>query len=1314
MRNKLLRYCALIAMLCTLFFWGCDCADKNFFWGCNCADKNKDGVKISTNELSLTIGDEYQFSVQTKNVTGEASWTSSNVSVAAVSDTGLLVALREGETTIQVSYGEFFDACSVTVSTGGIVPSLEFGSVTFKNEDGIDEMKVTYMDEINLEPYVSFNGKKFHDGNFIYTVADETIGEVSNTGVFHPKKMGETEVIVTAAWRGVESIRLTRTILVVVVPNIVMDFDGGNTTSLSLYATSEFAGRSYPTEKVLTVRALENNVAQNWSCASDSDVISVSKIDADKILVKQNSYGQANVVLSYTNENQEIVSSLLPVTVDRPSVKYDRSVAIASKNGDLAKSGEFNVQELFKGQPLLTVLYNGVEIPFDGTVLNYDFALEENETAKATFEIYGANFGYEIDVDIYQNVICTIDELQEMIPMEGDNVSGSWALGCDIDLSALGEEYLTLGSSKGYFRGVFDGRGKTISNCALGVTGYGFFGRIAGTVKNFALSNVQVLGSSRTIIGYEILNGGIVEDVYVQIGKISTTNRYGLLYTATGAGGIMRQVIVESCEAKGFETKGGIIYGYAASNFALTTLEDIYVVSKEMRLAVNGDTSPYTLVVSASDYVENGTIVLYGTEYDVVNGQVEINGKSYILSQFNGVRRYDDYKGLLGNDFSSFGGYWSTESGVPTFGNIPLKEGVVIKANQATVCVPEQAKIYAFVGLVDGELVWSVSDEEIASIDENGVLTAKKVGKVTVTCSAGSYSDSCEIEFIFNGDLVIDIDEIYGDTLDLEQGEKFKIKPSLYDGELQASNVEYSVLLQDEQICSLKETATGYRLTASETGYGVTELTVRYEYYGAIIEKTVKVGIVPEFVLNLDGKETKELQIYTLSEFEGETYQNQIPLDFTVNGNSDVIIKNVWSENEEVAKIEDEVLIGVKAGSSRSAETRLVVEIDYQGFTLYRIINVIVNRPIANYETTIERFSVANGYVVDTLGEIKSLGDLITKDGEKLLDTLVFAEQETANVYIENSCVKGVKIEEELLDYERVSLSVYDETKGYKLTVMCATQIITTAQELQALVPNENVNGVLQKGTRTGFYVLGKDVDVATLTGGMLRGALQGSVFSGVFDGDGHTIENLYFGTTSGNYGVFGTIKGTVRNLAITNVSLRTGQTALGYKLVDGKADNLYIQITQLNSSERCGVLYTTDKRGQMKNVVIESVGTDSMEHNRGGIIFGYETTDFTLTYLENVHVISKDNRLAQNTVKSSAPWHIAVANNDYVENGTLTFYGVSYTVVDGFLEIAGKSNRLLRFSGVTRYDTLDDFGTTKVGSWQYNSTTAAFEYVTK
>ena len=47
-------------------------------------------------------------------------------------------------------------------------------------------------------------------------------------------------------------------------------------------------------------------------------------------------------------------------------------------------------------------------------------------------------------------------------------------------------------------------------------------------------------------------------------------------------------------------------------------------------------------------------------------------------------------------------------------------------------------------------LSWESSDDNVASIDENGLVTWKKIGKATITCTgkdgSGSYSDSCEIK----------------------------------------------------------------------------------------------------------------------------------------------------------------------------------------------------------------------------------------------------------------------------------------------------------------------------------------------------------------------------------------------------------------------------------------------------------------------------------------------------------------------------------------------------------------------------------------
>lgn len=46
---------------------------------------------------------------------------------------------------------------------------------------------------------------------------------------------------------------------------------------------------------------------------------------------------------------------------------------------------------------------------------------------------------------------------------------------------------------------------------------------------------------------------------------------------------------------------------------------------------------------------------------------------------------------------------------------------------------------------VDKTVTWASSDEGVATVDENGLVTAVGAGTVTITASAGSYSDSCTV-----------------------------------------------------------------------------------------------------------------------------------------------------------------------------------------------------------------------------------------------------------------------------------------------------------------------------------------------------------------------------------------------------------------------------------------------------------------------------------------------------------------------------------------------------------------------------------------
>ena len=80
-----------------------------------------------------------------------------------------------------------------------------------------------------------------------------------------------------------------------------------------------------------------------------------------------------------------------------------------------------------------------------------------------------------------------------------------------------------------------------------------------------------------------------------------------------------------------------------------------------------------------------------------------------------------------------------------------LPTGVALDNTVLTVEKGHTATLSATVSPVDATdktVVWRTSDEDIATVDENGVVTAVNVGSATITATAGEFTASCEVVVI--------------------------------------------------------------------------------------------------------------------------------------------------------------------------------------------------------------------------------------------------------------------------------------------------------------------------------------------------------------------------------------------------------------------------------------------------------------------------------------------------------------------------------------------------------------------------------------
>ena len=70
----------------------------------------------------------------------------------------------------------------------------------------------------------------------------------------------------------------------------------------------------------------------------------------------------------------------------------------------------------------------------------------------------------------------------------------------------------------------------------------------------------------------------------------------------------------------------------------------------------------------------------------------------------------------------------------------------IVYSGDGSLCVGETAQLSATVdGVVSSDVVWSSSDEEIATVSEAGLVTALKEGEVTIEARQGEFMDVLEL-----------------------------------------------------------------------------------------------------------------------------------------------------------------------------------------------------------------------------------------------------------------------------------------------------------------------------------------------------------------------------------------------------------------------------------------------------------------------------------------------------------------------------------------------------------------------------------------
>ena len=345
----------------------------------------------------------------------------------------------------------------------------------------------------------------------------------------------------------------------------------------------------------------------------------------------------------------------------------------------------------------------------------------------------------------------------------GQNLSGKYVLTADIDFG--GRQVDTIGNPVGgsgtytAFNGTIDGNGYAIMNAHFvsggksdaGVPNNSNSGMVAelgaaGVIRNLSIIDCATSGEAYNAM-IAVWNNGLIENCYVQ-GSVGNDNQWWDGWTL---GGVLVNInrnngIIRNCVS--WSDYSGLTYGLVGSNFATPA------AGSNLTSCVYNN---YIVQSTTSDYALNGEIVGDG------NVQPQPLENCYYITA-------EDAK--KADTFTYLNSYWwviedgkvpyvktSVEGGRDWQGpDIPeeviIPEISIDQPADTTFQLSNGATMLSYTLSPSGAeelegitVTWSSGADNIATVDENGIVSFKAAGQVTITATLtyGDITDTASI-----------------------------------------------------------------------------------------------------------------------------------------------------------------------------------------------------------------------------------------------------------------------------------------------------------------------------------------------------------------------------------------------------------------------------------------------------------------------------------------------------------------------------------------------------------------------------------------
>ncbi len=677
---------SLILIVFVLMFCFC-----GLFVACNDdSNDNGNGDDIETVQNSITLNED-SFNLKIGDVVHIVPtydpedgvylvYTSSDANVASVDENGEIKALKVGSAVITATYGEISATCDVTVGLNGESPVIKTDVA-----EGAS-INVALSEKLDIKPWVYFNKVEYQDATFTYTFTDDSICTVEN-GVFTAKKLGSTDVTVSANWRGVTGITLTTSFKINVIADVELTVNGGAGGVIDVYTVASLGDNTFPVEKDFLITAVEKKNGSNQNLTPQIDITSGSDlIDiANNKVVSKGKGGVATIKVSCTDSAGATHEAFVTVNVLKSTADYNTTVEFSAMDGELP------LTQIFGSDVILTeAVCEGEKLSLGAdqkTVLG--LTTSNQGAVNKTLTIYTDSVGYNVNVNAYTRIIDQASELKMFNFANVDHTSKVWdsrnvidgyyVLGADIDCAGtlfysqgFMEDKYAIGNSNlnAGFIGTFDGRGHTIKNLTFsasnitsadgrgswaggwGWTRFSLFGVLGANaeVKNVAITDVkydlkvgyEVDGAGGLnaagcgVIANFVMNSATIENVFIDVWGVTNSYYNETAKTATLVSGVAERIFDGA-------TLRNIIIDFTLDSAAVEINQTGAISAGYTGTGVN-----YRFTSANNVYVISDNVLFYQNSMDASNTDAGI--------KVDNVKRYSTFTDMIidRNDYTSF------------------------------------------------------------------------------------------------------------------------------------------------------------------------------------------------------------------------------------------------------------------------------------------------------------------------------------------------------------------------------------------------------------------------------------------------------------------------------------------------------------------------------------------------------------------------------------------------------------------------------------------------------------------------------------